>query len=78
MKIILTGPQGNLGYWDAKARVVGQHAFGFMGHFKNADYCVFARGTLFADNRNYAPMGCDGAVTCDLGLDMLYAIAGAK
>lgn len=75
MKIILTGPQGNLAYWDAAARVAGGHAFGFKGHFKNEGQRAFARLSAFAGNSNHAPNGQEGAITSHLGLDLLHAIA---
>lgn len=78
MKIILTGPKGNLGYWDANARAVGQHAFGFQGRFKHESQRTFARLSAFAGNSNHAPKCHEGAVTSDLGLELLYAIAGAQ
>ena len=71
MRIILTGPQGNLGYWDAKAPMIGAHAFGFQGRFKHQETRAFARLSAFANNSNHAPKGHDGAITCDLGLDLL-------
>jgi hypothetical protein len=78
MRIILTGPKGNLGYWDASARTVGDHAFGFLGRFNHQNMCSFARLSAFAGNSNHAPSGHDSAVTSDLGLDLLYRIAGAS
>ncbi|MGC1496523.1 MAG: hypothetical protein WA790_12005 [Sulfitobacter sp.] len=78
MKIILTGPQGNLGYWDASARIVGKHAFGFKGHFKNEGQRAFARLSKFAGNSNHAPKGYEAAITSDLGLDLLHSIAQAQ
>ncbi len=78
MKIILTGPQGNLGYWDASARTAGQHAFGFQGRFKNEGERAFARLSAFAGNSNHAPNGHEGAITSDLGLDLLHVIAQAR
>ncbi|MGJ8626678.1 MAG: hypothetical protein ACSHXB_06930 [Sulfitobacter sp.] len=77
MRIILTGPAGNLGYWEQGARAIGSHAFGFQGRFKHQHLCSFARLSAFAGNSNHAPSGQDGAITSDLGLDLLYAIAGA-
>jgi hypothetical protein len=78
MRIILTGPQGNLGYWDAKPVSAGQHAFGFRGVFKHQNTCSFARLSAFAGNSNHAPSGQDAAVTSDLGLSLLHNIAGAR
>ncbi|MGJ8617468.1 MAG: hypothetical protein ACSHWS_11560 [Sulfitobacter sp.] len=78
MRIILTGPKGNLGYWDGSARVVGSHAFGFQGRFKHQNRCSFARLSAFAGNGNHAPTGHDAAVTSNLGLDLLNKIAGVR
>jgi hypothetical protein len=77
MRIILTGSQGNLGYWDAKPRSVGGHAFGFQGRFKHEKTRSFARLSAFANNGNHAPNGHEGAITSDFGLDLLQNIAGA-
>lgn len=78
MRIILTGPRGNLGYWDAKIAPAGQHAFGFRGLFKHQNICGFARLSAFGGNSNHAPSGQDAAVTSDLGLTLLHNIAGAR
>lgn len=29
-------------------------------------------------NDDYAPLGCEGAVTCDTGVELLYRIAGGR
>ena len=76
MRIIFTGPKGNLGYWDASAPRVGCHAFGLQGRFKRQNACSFARLSAFARNSNHAPTGHDGAITSDLSLGLLQSIAG--
>ncbi len=77
MRIILTGPKGNLGYFDAQTPKVGGHAFGFQGRFKHHARQSFAGQCGFATNNNHAPRGSEGAVTSDMGLDLLHRIAGA-
>lgn len=77
MTIILTGPKGNLAYWAAQKSNDSTSAFGMQGRFRHARKCGFARLSAFGANGNHAPTGMEGAITTDLGLEMLFNIAGA-
>ena len=82
MKIVMTGPHGdlhtNLAYFDAAAPLRGQHAFGMKGCFRKPDETDFTTISGYAANANYAPEGLGGAIVHDLGIDFLFSIAGAR
>tara|TARA_R110002095_G_scaffold177506_1_gene154860 strand:- start:445 stop:681 length:237 start_codon:yes stop_codon:yes gene_type:complete len=78
MAIILTGPNGALAYWNDKQTTPLDPVFGIRGRIKLEAKRSYARLSALAANSNHAPRGCDGAVTSDHGLDLLFSIAGAR
>ncbi|MBM1631549.1 hypothetical protein JQV27_01775 [Sulfitobacter mediterraneus] len=78
MKIILTGPQGNLAYYARQTPRRTKRAFGFQGRFKHQQALGFARLPAFGANGNHAPTGYEGAVTSNLALELLFNIAGKR
>lgn len=49
----------------------------FRVRFPGPRQTSFAGLSVFPDNSNHAPARCEGAVTWDGGLDLLFRIAGA-
>jgi hypothetical protein len=78
MAAIMTGTHGTLAYWDAAPATDCGRAFGPRGDFHKPQLISFARLSAFAANGNHAPSECDGAVTWDAGLDLLFRIAGRR
>lgn len=78
MNIILTGPDGAVAYWNAAQTGRKTAVFGKPQAAALDLKCGFARLSSFAANGNHAPAGAEGAVTADLGLDLLYRIAGSR
>ncbi|MEW9921404.1 hypothetical protein AB2B41_17485 [Marimonas sp. MJW-29] len=78
MAAIMTGTHGTLAYWTAAPATARGRAFGPGGDFRKSHLKSFARLSAFAANGNHAAKGCEGAVTWDAGLDLLFRIAGGR
>ena len=76
MKIIMTGPKGNLAFLDTQGN--GPRAFGFQGRFRRPATLDFAKARSLTANANTAPIGGEGAEPVDLALDLLYDISGGR
>ncbi len=74
MAYIITGPKGDLVYWNAT--VEGARPFDFQGQFRRPQQQAFARSAVFAANGNHSPSCLGGAVTSDAAMDMLFDITG--
>ncbi len=77
MATIITCGNGQLAYHTRAVRGDETRAFGLKGDFHRTGTLGFAGLSVFAANGNHAPSGREGAVTCDLGRDLLFRIAGA-
>lgn len=77
MTVIITAANGTLAYWTSACGDPAVPAFDPAGRFHQPELLGFAGLSAFADNRNHAPSGCEGAVTWDAGIDLLFRIAGA-
>jgi hypothetical protein len=78
MMIVVTGPRGDLMYFNEETPTRGHHAFGMQGSFRGSEALAFTTVSGYAANANYAPEGMGGAITHDLGIDFLFRIAGAR
>ncbi|QFT59426.1 hypothetical protein FIU94_11385 [Sulfitobacter sp. THAF37] len=76
MKIIFSGPNDTVAYWNGVKTGSGARMF-CAGRARALDIeRGFARLSAFGANGNHAPSGAEGAITADCGIGLLYQIAG--
>lgn len=78
MPSIMTGPKGELAYFQRKSIGPSRRAFALKGRFLREGTRNFARLSAFADNLNHAPDAAARDVTSDAGLTLLRRIADVR
>lgn len=78
MPSIMTGPKGELAYFQCKSIGKTRRAFALKGRFLREGTRGFAQLSVLPDNMNRAPDAGGADVTSDAGIQFLIQIADAR